>query len=319
LGVLTGDPQAGWVLRLGEFEEIVKRYPTLGSNPFPSIAIAPPPPHPIPPAALAARAALRWIRPFLVSSAVVFTIVLLACLPSAGATWIAGVVVLAACVWPVKATVFEAERKRRIWHLATIRERVSFLYKQWDSDHREQYNREVIELGRSLDKYRDLDRRRGTILTDLERERRDQQFHDYLDGFPIGPAKIKNIGTGRKQVLETYGIETAADVNRARLANVPGFGPGLTKDLMDWRKSLSATFRYDGSKPVERSVAMRALQPLQQERQMLEAAILRSQAVLGNLHQQMTERRSTVRREVEEALRTMAQAQADVDIMAKAG
>src|SRR5215211_3275973 len=39
------------------------------------------------------------------------------------------------------------------------------------------------------------------------------------------PKGADHIGEGRKQLLESYGIETAADVTSSALEGVPGFGP----------------------------------------------------------------------------------------------
>src|SRR5262249_33873858 len=57
--------------------------------------------------------------------------------------------------------------------------------------------------------------------------------------------KIPGIGPNREVLLASYGIETAFDVEKARLAGVRGIGPVLTKKLFDWRKSVAAEFVYD--------------------------------------------------------------------------
>jgi DNA-binding helix-hairpin-helix protein with protein kinase domain len=75
-------------------------------------------------------------------------------------------------------------------------------------------------------------------------------IEDQMDAFLIGPAVIQGIGTERKRVLASHGIETAADVNAQDLAQVPGFGPVLTATLIDWRNDC------------QRVVSQRSLPPM---------------------------------------------------------
>ena len=62
-------------------------------------------------------------------------------------------------------------------------------------------------------------------LDQLKRNHRQLQLEAYLDRFEIATARIESVGAGRRQTLESYGIETALDVTQAALFSVPGFGP----------------------------------------------------------------------------------------------
>jgi DNA-binding helix-hairpin-helix protein with protein kinase domain len=73
----------------------------------------------------------------------------------------------------------------------------------------------------------------------------EDQLARFLDGFTIDKATIPDVGSGRAAKLASYGIETAADVTKAALANVPGFGEHLTKRLLSWRKDIERGFRFD--------------------------------------------------------------------------
>jgi DNA-binding helix-hairpin-helix protein with protein kinase domain len=64
---------------------------------------------------------------------------------------------------------------------------------------------------------------------------------DQLNAFLISAAAIPGIGTERKRVLASHGIETAADVNAKDVGEVPGFGPKLTDALIDWRTDCART------------------------------------------------------------------------------
>ncbi len=71
------------------------------------------------------------------------------------------------------------------------------------------------------------------------------QMEAHLDHFSIEKADIPDIGTSRKVKLASFGIETASDVLQHKVQGVPGFGPSLTKRLMDWRKEVAAKFRFN--------------------------------------------------------------------------
>jgi DNA-binding helix-hairpin-helix protein with protein kinase domain len=92
------------------------------------------------------------------------------------------------------------------------------------------------------------DERRG--LQQLESKKRDNQLRRYLERFDISAARIHKIGSGRKVVLASHGIETAADVEESRIQHVPGFGPTLTSALITWRQILERKFVFNPREPV---------------------------------------------------------------------
>jgi DNA-binding helix-hairpin-helix protein with protein kinase domain len=57
------------------------------------------------------------------------------------------------------------------------------------------------------------------LLKSLESK---QQLEQYLENFFIEHATIPGIGPGRKATLESYGIGTAADVDKQKIVAVPG-------------------------------------------------------------------------------------------------
>ena len=77
----------------------------------------------------------------------------------------------------------------------------------------------------------------------LENNKRAAQLHRYLDRYLIANAKIKKIGSGRKAVLASFGIETAADVDQYKILAIQGFGPGLVAELMAWKQGLRKQVR----------------------------------------------------------------------------
>ncbi|TIU16377.1 MAG: hypothetical protein E5W53_28415, partial [Mesorhizobium sp.] len=88
-------------------------------------------------------------------------------------------------------------------------------------------------------------------ISELERNRRQAQLHRFLDNFEISSAKIESIGPGKKQVLESYGVETALDVERNKLYSVSGFEPKTAQKLLNWRRSVEARFVFDPSRAID--------------------------------------------------------------------
>jgi hypothetical protein len=87
----------------------------------------------------------------------------------------------------------------------------------------------------------------------LESNKRVAQLYRYLDRYLIANAKIKKIGSGRKAVLASFGIETAADVDQSKILTIQGFGPGLVAELMAWKQGLANKFVYNASEPINPS------------------------------------------------------------------
>lgn len=65
------------------------------------------------------------------------------------------------------------------------------------------------------------------------------------------PTLRSPLGLGRKQTLESFGIETALDITYGALANVPGLGPKTQQKLFDRRRSLERRFVFDATKPID--------------------------------------------------------------------
>lgn len=93
--------------------------------------------------------------------------------------------------------------------------------------------------------------KRIKALDQLKQHQRRLQLDRFLDKFELEDAKIEGIGPGRKRTLESYGIETAADVIQQRITIVPGFGPKMIERLLKWRRSIEAKFVFDPAKAID--------------------------------------------------------------------
>lgn len=114
--------------------------------------------------------------------------------------------------------------------------------------------------------------------------------------------------------LESYGIETAADVVSAAVLTVPGFGDVLTNRLLSWRATVESQFRFDSSRGVPQADLMRI-----RNRYLQMSFAYQQQLRQG--HAELIKLSMAAKSEVDSVLATLrlnrielAQAQADFDV-----
>lgn len=154
-------------------------------------------------------------------------------------------------------------------------------------------------------------------LEDLRRNHRQLQLDAYLDRFEIAKAKIEGIGPGRKQTLESYGIETALDVTQASLYSVPGFGPKTNQNLMRWRAGIEAKFVFNPSLTIDPRETQRVEATVLKERLEIEAKLRQGLVELRQLSAQVMAVRQQMRDQVARALDAKLQADADIKAVGK--
>lgn len=149
------------------------------------------------------------------------------------------------------------------------------------------------------------------MLSELERDRERTQRLRYLDQFEIEDAKIEGIGKGRKLTLASYGIETAADVIQAALAQVPGFGPKTQARMLTWRSSVEQRFVFDPTRHVDQRDIARVEQEILNKKTQIESRINRALSELRQAHSQIMAARQHMLPQIENAHRQFLQASAD--------
>ncbi len=148
-------------------------------------------------------------------------------------------------------------------------------------------------------------------LEELRRNQHRLQLERFLDSFQIEKAKIEGVGSGRKQTLESYGIETAADIERHKLRGIPGFGPKLQSALLNWRAGLERRFIFDPSRAIDPRDIAKVEQEVLTEKTNLERQLRGGVAELKQVHAQIQGVRQHMRGPVEAAYRAYLQAVAD--------
>jgi DNA-binding helix-hairpin-helix protein with protein kinase domain len=101
------------------------------------------------------------------------------------------------------------------------------------------------ELSQTKERMAGMNSQESVELNELQSRAKERQLDEYLEQFFIKSAKLKGIGSGRIAALESFGVETAADISEHSIAAVPGFGTKLTEQLVAWRRELESRFRFD--------------------------------------------------------------------------
>lgn len=126
---------------------------------------------------------------------------------------------------------------------------------------------------RKIAEYKKLPELRLQKLQELEKHIYERQLEEYLDKFHIEGANIPGIGIARAMRLQSYGIETAADVERYKILSVPGIGPTYAQNLLIWREGIKARFKFNPNKGVRDFDKQRVEAEIASMRQQLETAM----------------------------------------------
>jgi hypothetical protein len=175
----------------------------------------------------------------------------------------------------------------------------------------EEFNAKLDELRTLREEYRKLPERRKQKIRELERALFETQLRHYLEQFDIASADIPHIKDGRRVMLSSYGIDNAADVTGAALDAVPGFGPFLIMQLITWRQSLQATFKFDPSRGIDPADIQRVDHDVAKRRAEIEALLSKGPSELNDLRRRIIAARGQLQDQLEKALMDVAQAQAD--------
>jgi DNA-binding helix-hairpin-helix protein with protein kinase domain len=175
----------------------------------------------------------------------------------------------------------------------------------------EPFNSALEDLRALTEEYRKLPERRKQKIRELERALYQIQLQHFLEQFDIASAKIAHIKDGRRVMLSSYGIDNAADVTTTALEAVPGFGSFLIMQLITWRQSLEATFKFDPSRGIDPADVQRVDHEIAKRRAEIEALLSKGPSELNTMRQRIIAARGRLQHQLEQALEDVAQAQAD--------
>ncbi len=152
----------------------------------------------------------------------------------------------------------------------------------------------------------------------LDADQRRMQLQTFLEGFFIDAAQLPEIRVTDRMALESYGIETAADVTPDALRTVPGFGQRLgrqrTAALLAWRQTLEQQFRYDPRQGVDPAAIADVRQRYAQQRVHLEQELMAGGDELAKLKTDILKRRAQINIALIRQAMLESQAQADLRV-----
>ena len=224
------------------------------------------------------------------------------------AAWIGAALVAALTFWYLQVSDRQTAARAE-----AARQRLRALLARWQKE---------TGVQRFADRLRDLERRRREYqeLARLRQERLDElRFHPavsqlraFLRRFPIDRAtRVSGLDDGRRTTLRSYGIETAADVGSAALAGVPGLPPQLCIDLLAWKHAVERRFRFaPPAAPADTAQLEREIELL---RLGLETDLRNGATDLRHLGAQIEHAQETLCTAIAEAVRDVAQAEADLE------
>jgi DNA-binding helix-hairpin-helix protein with protein kinase domain len=160
--------------------------------------------------------------------------------------------------------------------------------------------------------YDGLSQKRLQALHQLEANRYRLQLQAHLDGCRISHARIRGIGDARKATLQSYGIETAADISDHHVLAVPGFGPVALSNLKQWRGQHERRFRFDPNKGVDQAAKNVVERQILTEKIDLERQLNEGLSKLTVSSHHILSRRQTLLTQAEQAALDLAQAESDL-------
>jgi DNA-binding helix-hairpin-helix protein with protein kinase domain len=176
----------------------------------------------------------------------------------------------------------------------------------------EDFDEQLVQLQDLRHQYDGLPPKRLQALHQLEANRYKLQLYAYLDSCRISHSRIKGIGDARKAMLQSYGIETAADITEHGVLAVPGFGPVAATNLRQWRDQQERRFRFDPNKGVDQDAKNKVEREILTERIDLERMLNEALSKLTVCSNHILTRRRTFLTQAEQAITNLAQAEADL-------
>lgn len=209
-----------------------------------------------------------------------------------------------------QAVLAETQRRRRA--LAEAEAELAAALRAWRDDTTlDRITMEKARLDSLLDAGRTIAADPGPFLQQALRDIEAESLRRHLETFDIEGARIPRIGKARKTSLAERGLETAADLETEALRGIPGFGPVIIGALLAWRQGCAARhlpriFDRRTGEQMARALMSKELQRLHAEMRTASARILALIAEVG-------QGRDTLRARIKAALRSQAQARADLD------
>lgn len=178
----------------------------------------------------------------------------------------------------------------------------------------EDFQKKLKELSDSQTQYEDLLKQLAQEKQKLKQNAYGNQLNKFLSRYLIKDYDIQNIGTSRKATLASFGIETAADIEKSKIMMISGFGEQLAGELVKWRDGLKKHFVFDPSKGIDPKDNIALNQRFALKMKQLESALLAGPEQLTQIREQILKRRDELLPEIQEANQLVIQAVDDLRV-----
>ena len=187
------------------------------------------------------------------------------------------------------------------------------LRQQWENEAGNQaFDTRIAELKEAKKQLQDLNQTLQQRLQRLETEGAKRQLEKYLDKFKLEYASIYGIGQGRKATLQSYGVETAADIDENFIQGIPGFGSSLCNELLAWRRMHEQNFVYNANLGVDPADKVAIEQQSSLRRMKLEQGLDNGAVSLHTIRQEILDKRRSLWPKLEEAAQLVALGRSDL-------
>ena len=230
--------------------------------------------------------------------------------------WLPLGAVIGSLLWD-KAVHREYQRRRLA--LFAARRELMDLRAAWQQRASEQpFATRLHALQALRDRHRNLAADFQRDLQRLETDRRQVQLQAFLESQFIDAARISGIRATDQIALESYGIETAADITPEALRTVPGFGQRLgrqrTAALLAWRQALERQFHYDPQQGTNPAALADLRQQYAQQRLQIERELMAGSDELATIKTDILKQRAHLNIALIRQAMREAQAQADLRV-----
>jgi DNA-binding helix-hairpin-helix protein with protein kinase domain len=174
------------------------------------------------------------------------------------------------------------------------------------------FTEKLAGLDAARKEFESLPRLRRDSMKELEKNRAQIQLQKFLDGHYIRDTALAGIGPGRRAMLASYGIDTAADVSWQSLQKVDGIGTRNALTLVTWRDSLVSQFVFNPRLGVDRNEITKLERQIAERRSHLEQTLTSGPAELEHIRQRVLQARTTLQAEANQVLNALLEAEEDL-------
>lgn len=178
----------------------------------------------------------------------------------------------------------------------------------------EELNSRRQELTDAKARYEGLADAKRSELSRLHSSRQQAQLRRHLERYRLRPGIVSGIGRGKVATLASYGIDTAADIDRGRIMSIQGFGQATTAALLGWKQSIVSRFQYNANMtPEDREDVRRTERKYDAEARKLRQTLSGGVSELRQTVAQMKQRANRSDPSVNKAAQDLEQAKVDLD------